>query len=160
MKVIVIGAGASGLACAADLAKKGATVRVLEGRDRIGGRVWTLKSPHTEAPIDLGAEFVHGKPPEIFELMNKSEIYEGDGDEWCSEENRLFQCDFFEKIMGLLEKMEPGIRDRDFNDFLTSLSSVDADESLRLRVLEYVSGFNAADPRVISVRSLIADQKA
>jgi monoamine oxidase len=160
MNVTIIGAGASGLACAAELAREKLDVTVVEGRDRIGGRIWTLQSPHTDAPIDLGAEFVHGKAPEIWNMVPKSDLFEGDGDEWCSEEKRIFKCDFFEKIMKVLEKMEAGPSDRSFNDFLTSLSPSDADEKLRLRVLEYISGFNAADPRVISVRSLIEDQKA
>ncbi len=40
-RVIVIGAGAAGLACARDLIDSGFDVTVVEGRDRIGGRVWT-----------------------------------------------------------------------------------------------------------------------
>ncbi|MGH8641453.1 MAG: FAD-dependent oxidoreductase, partial [Burkholderiales bacterium] len=39
--VIIIGAGAAGLAAASELAPSGLRVLVLEARDRIGGRVWT-----------------------------------------------------------------------------------------------------------------------
>jgi ribulose 1,5-bisphosphate synthetase/thiazole synthase len=42
--VIVIGAGASGLAAASTLIDNGKNVIVLEARDRIGGRVYTDKS--------------------------------------------------------------------------------------------------------------------
>ena len=41
--VLVIGAGLAGLNAALHLEEAGATVRVLEGRDRIGGRVHSLK---------------------------------------------------------------------------------------------------------------------
>jgi monoamine oxidase len=41
--VIVIGAGLSGLKTAIDLQDSGLSVQVIEGRDRIGGRVYTLK---------------------------------------------------------------------------------------------------------------------
>jgi monoamine oxidase len=58
-RVIVIGAGAAGIAAASRLQREGHTVLVLEARDRIGGRVNTNRtlSPH---PIELGAEFLHG----------------------------------------------------------------------------------------------------
>jgi predicted NAD/FAD-dependent oxidoreductase len=56
--VVVIGAGASGLACARLLADAGLGVVVLEARDRIGGRVHT--STDTGSPLDLGASWIHG----------------------------------------------------------------------------------------------------
>src|SRR6185436_16299522 len=56
--VIVIGAGIAGLAAARTLADAGASVVVLEARDRIGGRVWTDRS--LGVPIDLGASWIHG----------------------------------------------------------------------------------------------------
>lgn len=39
--VVVIGAGATGLTAATDLAARGLSVIVLEARDRVGGRLWT-----------------------------------------------------------------------------------------------------------------------
>lgn len=58
MKVIVIGAGVSGLTAARDLAVGGADVTVLEARDRIGGRTWTADV--AGARIDLGGSWIHG----------------------------------------------------------------------------------------------------
>lgn len=58
-KIIVIGAGLSGLAAAKKLKEAGHDVTVLEARQRIGGRIWT--STHwKEAPLDLGATWIHG----------------------------------------------------------------------------------------------------
>ncbi|MGE3151241.1 MAG: flavin monoamine oxidase family protein [Nitrospiraceae bacterium] len=56
--VVVAGAGLAGLAAAVELQKSGAQVTVLEARDRIGGRVWTLRDgfvegQHAEAGGDL-----------------------------------------------------------------------------------------------------------
>lgn len=55
--VIVIGAGAAGLAAAADLRATHA-VTVVEARDRTGGRVWTDRS--LGYPVELGAGWIHG----------------------------------------------------------------------------------------------------
>ena len=57
--VIVVGAGVAGLTAASRLTAAGKSVIVLEGRDRIGGRVWT--DSIGGQPIDLGAAWLHGR---------------------------------------------------------------------------------------------------
>jgi monoamine oxidase len=57
-KVIVVGAGISGLAAARELKSYGYRVTVLEARDRIGGRVWTDRS--LGVPVDMGASWISG----------------------------------------------------------------------------------------------------
>ena len=61
--VAIIGAGAAGLAAAAELSRHAKSVCVLEARDRVGGRIFTRDEPDLPVPIELGAEFVHGKAP-------------------------------------------------------------------------------------------------
>ncbi|WP_353258621.1 flavin monoamine oxidase family protein [Prochlorothrix hollandica] len=57
--VLIVGAGIAGLAAARQLADRGVAVTVLEGRDRLGGRIWT--SQHwPDVPVDLGASWIHG----------------------------------------------------------------------------------------------------
>lgn len=58
-RVIVIGAGLAGLAAARELQDQGYQVVVLEGRDRIGGRLWT-STKWADIPLDLGASWIHG----------------------------------------------------------------------------------------------------
>jgi monoamine oxidase len=57
--VIVVGAGAAGLAAAQSLNKAGKRVLVLEARHRIGGRVWTAYPWHDDLAVEWGTEFVH-----------------------------------------------------------------------------------------------------
>ena len=58
-RVLVIGAGAAGLAAARSLKSNGCEVLVLEARDRIGGRVWTDR--RFGAAVELGAGEIHGQ---------------------------------------------------------------------------------------------------
>lgn len=59
--VIIVGAGAAGLAAARTLLAAGRSIAVLEARDRIGGRVWT-EPDFFGHPIDHGASFIHAWP--------------------------------------------------------------------------------------------------
>src|SRR5215475_7785383 len=56
--VAVIGAGAAGLGAARRLAAAGLAVRVLEARNRLGGRAWTARAP-SGLPIELGCAWLH-----------------------------------------------------------------------------------------------------
>ncbi len=56
--VVVIGAGAAGMAAARELTKRGVSVTVLEASSRIGGRVFTDQSTFG-VPFDVGAHWLH-----------------------------------------------------------------------------------------------------
>jgi monoamine oxidase len=56
VRIAVIGAGLAGLAAADALRREGVEVVVLEARDRVGGRVWSV--PFAGAVAERGAEFV------------------------------------------------------------------------------------------------------
>ena len=55
-KVIVLGAGVSGLTVCYELAKLGYNVHILEARDRVGGVNWTLRRGATHTEIGPGGE--------------------------------------------------------------------------------------------------------
>lgn len=63
--VVVVGAGVSGLAAAAELTRAGISVLILEARDRLGGRIHTelMNSDGRQIIVERGAEFIHGGPP-------------------------------------------------------------------------------------------------
>jgi len=56
VRIAVIGAGLAGLAVADALRREGVEVVVLEARDRVGGRVWSV--PFAGGVAERGAEFV------------------------------------------------------------------------------------------------------
>lgn len=87
--VVIIGAGAAGLAAASALARQGYRIALVEARDRLGGRVYTIRPPGAELPIELGADFVHGRPDETFALAAESgvRLYEQMGRAWGADES-------------------------------------------------------------------------
>ncbi|XP_058791610.1 spermine oxidase isoform X3 [Phymastichus coffea] len=63
-KVIIIGAGAAGIAAASRLIEKGLNnVLILEAKNRIGGRIHTVK--FSENILELGAQWCHGEENNI-----------------------------------------------------------------------------------------------
>ena len=69
ISVLVIGAGMSGIKAANQLKQHGFDVTVLEGRDRLGGRVWSDNS--LGKTVDLGASWIHGIENNPIHLLAK-----------------------------------------------------------------------------------------
>lgn len=72
--VIIIGAGAAGLAAARDLATAGLKLTVLEARGRVGGRILTWRDADAPGPIELGAEFLHGAAEETMRIAKAARL--------------------------------------------------------------------------------------
>jgi monoamine oxidase len=157
--VIVIGAGMAGLTAARALAEAGLKVLVIEAQDRVGGRIWT-RHIGNEA-IELGAEFVHGRPPELWALIDEAgiETYERGGAQVCFEDGALNDCGHeMEDVFDPLEKLE-NFAGPDLS-FAEYLDHEGVPEESRASMIGYVEGFNAADHREISALSLGVQQKA
>src|SRR5271154_2570748 len=90
--VVVVGAGMAGLTAARTLAEAGLKVLVGEAQDRIGGRIW--KRHIGDEAIELGAEFIHGRPPELWALIEEAglETYERHGAQVCFEDGARSDC--------------------------------------------------------------------
>ncbi|AXT52826.1 FAD-dependent oxidoreductase [Aquimarina sp. BL5] len=69
-KVLIIGAGLTGLLLAYRLKKNGIAVKVVEARNRIGGRIHTLHSKN-ETPIEMGATWLSAQHRELFALLEE-----------------------------------------------------------------------------------------
>ena len=103
--IIIVGAGLSGLAAARELKHRGHNVKILEARERIGGRV------HSNSIGDSGAMFVHGVDNNpltklAHDLRIRLEPYEDcmlyDTDGWPIEEDVDKKCQrLFNKLLAL-----------------------------------------------------------
>src|SRR6185436_4302356 len=120
--VAIVGAGAAGLAAARDLHSAGYSVRLLEARNRVGGRVFTLRPHRSLVPIELGAEFVHGRADEVTQIAKAAEIpvLEIDGMRIDSSGARLRRLDDFWDRLDTVMRRLPSRRetDRTFADAL------------------------------------------
>ncbi|MFZ4826117.1 MAG: flavin monoamine oxidase family protein [Phototrophicaceae bacterium] len=67
--VIIIGAGAAGLAVARTLHNYGYNLLILEARDRLGGRTHTNYELLQGYPLELGGEFIHGQYAPTHDLV-------------------------------------------------------------------------------------------
>jgi monoamine oxidase len=154
--IIIVGGGICGLAAATALLEHGNRVTILEATDRLGGRIHTLQGKFSQ-PVELGAEFIHGKQPRTFALIKEARckavlrkgnhytilngfVNKGDmvDDEW----------DIFMRELNNLQQ------DTDLTHFLNTHFGGPEYNGLRERVRRFAEGFDLADPDRVSTISL------
>lgn len=152
----------AGLTAARSLAEAGRSVIVLEAAPRVGGRIFTMRAGGET--IELGAEFIHGRPPELWSLIEEAglETYESAGPHLSYEDGRLVfgarEGDEEDARFVVLEKLEAWTGpDLTFADYLAQQSFPD---EVHYGAIGYVEGFNAADHRVIGIAALGMQQAA
>ena len=156
-EILIVGAGAAGLAAARELSNK-FNVTVLEARDRIGGRIHTHFDPKAGAPIELGAEFVHGKPPETLNLVRRLglKLIELPNTHWYFRNALLSKSnEFWSKIEAVTSAMAKHAgRDESFAEFLDEYGREHKTHDVNVMAALYVEGFHAAHADRISVDGL------
>ncbi|MBI3972461.1 MAG: FAD-dependent oxidoreductase [Chloroflexi bacterium] len=165
--VIVVGAGAAGLTAARVLGEAGLRVVVLEARDRAGGRIHTLHEPASPVPIELGAEFVQGRPPEILEIVRAAglPLAEMLGVAWQFRKGKLGPRPSRRRLMGeicarLREAVASGGPDRSFQEFLDAEFPGARDAEAKRLATAYVERYHAARGERISIQALAAGEEA
>jgi monoamine oxidase len=161
--VLVIGGGVAGLAAARRLSDTGHTVTLIEARNRLGGRIHTIHDARLPIPVELGAEFVHGKPKEVWQIARSQNLILGslEGDNWCSEGLTLKKCnDYWPRWKKVAKQIKFGKShpDRSFADFLDSWKNLD-DETYKT-AMGFGQGFHAARAERISMQHLAKSQEA
>lgn len=158
VEAIVIGAGAAGLAAAEKLSAARIKTLVLEARERVGGRVFTMRDKGF--PVELGAEFVHGKTPQIFEIAAREnfDLKPVGGASWQIDQNgelvptstaeNTSEAEIWQKLN------EFSGADISFADFLQKYFAAPEYSAARESAARYVEGFHAARLSEISTLGL------
>lgn len=159
--VVVIGAGAAGLAAAARLTEAGRSVLVLEARDRVGGRIDTRHEPGLNAPVELGAEFVHGLAPVIHDWTRRGgrSVVDIPDEHWRPMDGRLNRYDgFFADVQSAFRRNKARASyDLSFSDFLDVTLKDELSTHARAAARSMAEGFDAADTRVASALPIVEE---
>ncbi|MGZ4841923.1 MAG: flavin monoamine oxidase family protein [Candidatus Angelobacter sp.] len=158
MDALIIGGGIAGLTAARHLTEAGLRVTLLEARDRLGGRIYTQHA--AQFPVELGAEFVHGRPEELLGLAAEgaASIVPVQGSFRRKIKGAWVEAGhLIEKVDQLFANLPADEPDQSFKDYLDRSGT---DDEVKQQALGYVAGFHAAEPSLISARSLLRDSRA
>jgi monoamine oxidase len=154
--VAIVGAGAAGLAAARELLQRGLSVRILEARDRVGGRVLTHRDARLPIPIELGAEFVHDEAPQTARWLDRAGLasLRVDGAALSVVEGKARHSDFWPRVSQVLQRIDTRGSDQSFERFLADRPGGHRLARARHLAQRYVESYHAADPRRISAQSI------
>jgi monoamine oxidase len=151
----------AGLAAAERLASGGRKVAILEGRDRLGGRIHTVHSPALQHPLELGAEFVHGRPPELRALIGAAGLALDRLPEWHERERDGVERplpDIREQVQQLLGSRPEEEPDRPVAELVRQQGAGESDGVQA--AVGYIESFHAADLEKLGSRALAETESA
>ena len=155
--ILIIGAGAAGLAAAHFLAQKGFKVTLLEARDRIGGRIHTMFDDGFSPFAELGAEFIHGDLPVTFSLVKEANIayHKTEGEMWQFKDGGFSkEGHFIEDWDYLLEQLHQVKEDMTVDAFLDEYLPGEQYAALRKAVIRFANGYDTADTNDASILAI------
>lgn len=158
--LIIIGAGAAGLMAASKLSPQ-YEVTILEAQPQVGGRIHSIQVG--DIVIEAGAEFVHGNLPVTLGLLDKAGIpyVKVEGNMYRRVKGQLAIVeDMVEGWDGLLKKMGAVQEDITLDQLLDTHYVGSAYALLREHAKKYAAGFDLADSKTVSVRSLYKEWSA
>jgi monoamine oxidase len=159
--VLIIGAGAAGLSAASELARARCPALLLEARLHIGGRVWSHREPGLPVPVELGAEFVHGRAHSTFQVLSKAATAAVDsgGERWTVRDGKLEKAqDLFSEIQEAMARTRAlDKKDLAFETFLERHLDRFLSVEARMFARSLAEGFDAADLRRASARAIVEE---
>jgi monoamine oxidase len=160
MDVIIVGAGAAGLMAAKQLTEAGQKVLVLEARDRLGGRIYTLNDKAFEPPAEAGPEYIHGKLRVTMELLKEAGIkyQETQGDMWQVTEGKWkkgFQLEEEQDV--LLARLKEVKENISIAEFMRRYFAEEKYRALRNSFTSYIEGYYAGDTQTTSALAFLEE---
>jgi monoamine oxidase len=161
--VLIVGAGVAGLAALRTLDRAGLSVLCVEARERIGGRIFTVRDSFSPLPIELGAEFIHGRPAELWNIVNAASLAAYD----CAEHAVQLKNghagsggDAWSRIGDVMKDLQKAAKNQPDISFAQFLDGTSHPPEAKDVATAYVEGFNAARAEVIGIASLAQDAAA
>jgi monoamine oxidase len=161
-RVLVVGAGLSGLTAAYRLERAGIDVLVLEARDRVGGRAWRV--PVGDTSFDAGCEALDHEHAALLALAAELGVPVWEAPPWSSEppgglegaDAELFEA-FEEEIDALAARVDP-----DYPEDLDGAGELDAqtlagwleERAASARVLDAVETWIAVASSTVPTREM------
>ena len=155
-KIIIVGAGAAGLIAATRLAAHGFQVTILEARERVGGRIHTLRENFSQF-VEAGAEFIHGNQPMTSTLLHQAGAMStaSEGQMYQRYKGKIAVDDSFnDDISEVTRELESLEEDMPISTFLADKFSGKKYRELRENIQGFVEGFDAADMDRVSALAL------
>ncbi|HYC56991.1 MAG TPA: NAD(P)/FAD-dependent oxidoreductase [Candidatus Binatia bacterium] len=159
--VAIVGGGIAGLIAARQLLEAGLAVTLFEARDRLGGRIDT-RHDFGPWPIELGAEFVHGRHPGLLRLVEEAGLHlqrrrfdplvlqEGKDVSSAQSWDSVFEA--------MADPAAPDVGMKARAQELAASGAIPASAERTLR--RYVEGYMAADFERVSARAIAEEQRA
>jgi monoamine oxidase len=128
-------------------------VLVLEARERVGGRCWTRHLPGLDIPVELGAEFIHGEAKVTHALLKRAGLsaVASVREQRFLDHGRLRRINAFKEAQRAAKQAVDLERDVSVAAFLARLRLPAKTKDFARMMVE---GFDAADPRRASMRSI------
>jgi Flavin containing amine oxidoreductase len=121
----------------------------------VGGRCLTRRLPGIPVPVELGAEFIHGRPKATFSLMQKADVAAVDSTraQLMALDGKLRPVNIFAQAQRVARRAPKG-RDLSFRAFLARQRLAPLTRTLATMM---VQGFDAADPARASAREIVEE---
>jgi monoamine oxidase len=134
-------------------------VLILEARGRLGGRILTVRDALSPLPIELGAEFVHGRPKELWNIIDSARLpaMEVMGDHYHSSAGQLHKVD---QQTDQFDRVYEAMREAPEQSFAEFIANSKFDQVTREQITAYIEGFNATSKESLSTGYVLETEDA